>query len=418
MGTKRWRGDAPAVAQVVTITLTAYDVTTIYSVTMNGKSVSVIGQGGTVNTTATALQTALAASTIPELAEVTWTVNTATITGTAKTAGTPFTATSSATGGTGTIGAVTTTTTSSGPNDWSVAANWDTGAVPVTGDDVYVENSASSILYGLLQSAVTLNSLHIRATFTGTIGLPRVNGTGTKAYFEYRTAYLTIGATTLNIGNGAGAGSGRVKINVGANQCTCNVYNTGSTAESNVPSFLFLGTHAANAMNVNKGNVGIANFAGEVATVATLQVGYVTNQAGDSTVYCGSGCTLTTIDCLGGATTINSNVTTATVLGGTLTVAGGTWTTLNAWGGKTFCKSTGVFATSNIGSGATLDCSQDMRAKTFTNVTINKGGSFLAPNDPRGASPEIVFTNPVQLSGCGLEDITLAVGKNYKVQVS
>ena len=70
MATKRWKGGALAVSQVGTFTLTAYDVLTTYKITINGKVVSVLGQGGTTATTATALQAALTASTIPEFTKV------------------------------------------------------------------------------------------------------------------------------------------------------------------------------------------------------------------------------------------------------------------------------------------------------------------------------------------------------------
>ena len=99
MATRIWRGDAVDIAQVVTVQVTADDSSTTYTITINNKDVSVAGSGVDVDTTAAALQAALDASTIPEFAEVTWTVATDTITGTADTAGKPFTATSSATGG-------------------------------------------------------------------------------------------------------------------------------------------------------------------------------------------------------------------------------------------------------------------------------------------------------------------------------
>jgi hypothetical protein len=414
MGTKRWRGDAPAVAQVATVTLTAYDATTTYIVTVNGKQVSVLGQGGTTATTATALQTALAASTIPEFLEVTWSVNSSTITGTAKTAGKPFTATSSVSGGAGMIGAFSTTTASSGPNDWSTAANWDTGAVPVAADDVYIENTSSAILYGLDQHTVTLNSLNIAATFTGTIGLPRINGSGSTAYFEYRPAYLQIGVTTCNIGTGSGSGSGRIKINFGAVQTAVNVYSTGSAAETGIPSLLLLGTHASNVVNCNKGSLGIAYFGGETSTVLTLDIGFVANQAGDSNVTTGAGTTLTTVNQYGGVwvNRATGGVTTFTQYAGTSTWLGGTWTTANLWGGKCFAATTGTFATSNVGKGATLDASQDMRAKTLTNCTLFAGATL---NDPDGT---LTFTNPFLLSGCGIADITVALGDNFHLQKS
>src|ERR1700736_2287329 len=116
MATPRWRGDAPAVKQVNTATVGGTAAGgQVYTVTINGKTVSYTAAGGdTNNTIAGALQALLAASTIPEFQEVAWTVATNVITGTSAVAGRPFTNTSSATG-TGTLVRAT-TTASSGPN--------------------------------------------------------------------------------------------------------------------------------------------------------------------------------------------------------------------------------------------------------------------------------------------------------------
>ncbi|MGH2437495.1 MAG: hypothetical protein ACRDFA_10920, partial [bacterium] len=87
MATKRWLGTAVAVAQISTVTITAYDIATSYKVTIGGVTVSVVGQGGTTTTTATALKNALAASTHPYFDGITWTSATNVVTGTADVAG-------------------------------------------------------------------------------------------------------------------------------------------------------------------------------------------------------------------------------------------------------------------------------------------------------------------------------------------
>src|SRR5438067_3371208 len=119
MGQKRWKGTAASVAQVTTVTVGTYDAATTYKVTINGKTVSQVGTGGTNATTAAALQALLAASAEPEFTEVTWTVASNVVTATAATKGKPFTLTTAVSGGTGTISQAT-PTASSGPNDYSV----------------------------------------------------------------------------------------------------------------------------------------------------------------------------------------------------------------------------------------------------------------------------------------------------------
>src|SRR5262245_47220947 len=113
MATRRWRGDAPKTAQVNTVTVGGTAANgQVYSVTINAKLVAYTANGSdTNNTIAAALKALLAASVIPEFAEVTWTVATNVITGTAKTAGRPFVNTSAATG-TGTLVTATATANS------------------------------------------------------------------------------------------------------------------------------------------------------------------------------------------------------------------------------------------------------------------------------------------------------------------
>ena len=75
-----------------------------------------------------------------------------------------------------------------------------------------------------------------------------------------------------------GNGSGRLKFDVGSTACTLNVFNTGQRVGAGGPALTWKGTNAANVVNINKGNVGIAPpcFPGSVATVATLRTGFVT----------------------------------------------------------------------------------------------------------------------------------------------
>lgn len=382
MATIYWRGDAPAIAQVSSATITAYDASTTYRVTINSKIVSVVGTGGTVATTAAALLAALQASTIPEFREVTWTnPSGAIITGTAATAGKPFTAASSVSGGTGTFGSFSTTTTSSGPNDWSVAGNWSGGSVPTGSDDVYLQDSAVPVYYGLDQNAVTLTTLNLAASYTGAIGLPPFN---TGGYYEYRDTYLKISATTLNIGQGLGSGSGSLRINLGTNASTVSVALTGQQTTQSTPALLIRGSHASNVLNATQGSIGLAAEPGGTAQFPVVR-------SADATLVCGTGCTLGAITQTGGDVTVNSNVTTWTKTGGTSTQLAGTLTTITQdSAGTHYWQSTGTITTGTFrGPSSVLDVSRDPRGRTLTNSTFTGGGYFL---DPKST---ITFTNPL-----------------------
>tara|TARA_R110002124_G_scaffold283216_1_gene458978 strand:+ start:4665 stop:7544 length:2880 start_codon:yes stop_codon:yes gene_type:complete len=300
----------------------------------------------------------------------------------------------------------TTTTANSGPNCWDVAANWDTNSVPETGDTVYIGDTGVSILYGLDQSDVTLAALHIEQTFTGDIGLPRTNAAG--SYPEYRDQYLKIGVTLLNIGDKQGDGSERIKINLGSVQSTVLITNTGDSPDGNTPAILLLGTHASNAININRGSLGVAYYPTEVATVATLRQAFFDNAADDTNVYLGSGVSVTDIVKSGGVLDINSATTTFKQTAGTTTIHAGAHAVLNILAGLVNYNSTGTLSAVNLSGDGVLVFDQDARPKDVT--IINKFTDDSEIYDESGS-----ITSPViDLEKCG-DLSTLHMGQDFKL---
>ena len=408
-----WRGDSPAVAQVDTLTPGTVAVGDTFTVTINGKSVSYTTAAGTAADVCIGLQAALSTSTIPEFQEVAWTTNsTTTITGTANTAGKPFTQTSSASG-TGSPTLATSVAAGSGPADASVAANYSTGSLPANGDTLVFTQTANHCLYNLTAlSGVTLDLLQIDQSFTGDIGLPPFNES--TDYLEYRPLYLQVGATQLLIGSGTGIG--RIKIDTGTAQTAATILNSGSPADNGVKSILWKGTHAANTVGITKGSFAAAYFPGELATIATLTQGWQTQQAGDTDVLLGAGCTLGTINKSGGALLVNASFTTLNhgpgQQAGNTYIGGGTPGTISCTGGYVGYRTTAAYTAATVGEKGTIDLSQATGAGTGTNTTISSGGTFLDPNK------YLTFTNPILLSNCGTEDVTMDLGINYHLQRS
>src|SRR4051812_18071509 len=98
MATVLWTGASLDVAQVDTLTPAGPIPGDEFKVTIGVKTVSVVaGAAPTVADICDDLGAALAASTIPEFTEVTWTEDDAAITATATTPGVPFTASVSVT---------------------------------------------------------------------------------------------------------------------------------------------------------------------------------------------------------------------------------------------------------------------------------------------------------------------------------
>jgi hypothetical protein len=411
MSVRRWQGDAAAVAQVSTAQITAYDAATTYTLTINGKSVSVLGTTDE-DGTATALAAAWNASDEPEALEVTASAATDTVTLTGATAGKPFTVTSSDTGGTGTIGAVTEVTAPTGPNHWDDAANWSGGAVPVNSDDVVIENG-SDILYGLDQSAVTLASLTIKRSYTGKIGLPEVANSGQSTqYAEYRDTFLKIGATAVTIGDGEGNGSGRIKINYGTVAHTTNVYGTGQALEAGIPALLLKGSHASNVLNVLRGSVGVAIFAAETAQLDYLRLGYIANQASDAQVTLGSGVTNDAVIVDGGKLTIASATTTLDQSAGEVTILSGAHAAIVQMGGTLIYRGTGTVTALTVGKGATADFSRDPRSRTVSAATAYSGATIRDP------LRTVTWTAGIDLPFARVADLTLDLGSNINLAIS
>lgn len=392
--TKYWLGTADGVAQVDTVQITAFDAATTYEITINDFVVSVIGNTS-VNQTAIDLKDALEASLNPYFTQMTYTVTTDTITITADNAGAPFKATSSVSGGTGTIGAVTNTTASAGPNDWSTANNWSDSIVPVSTDTVIIRDNSINIAFGLAQSAVVLTELIIDKTYTGKIGLDyRVFATNAAASTtdateeEYRTTYLEISATDLKIGQSFGSGtpigSSRLLIDLGSNVSNVEIFDTANTSSET-------GRQAVRLKNVNAsseifvrsapGGVGLAaEIPDEVSTVSKISISDVTSA---TRVQLGAGVTITTFEQNGGDNLIEAaaTITTITVNGGTLQTEGDyTVTTFNINDGVVNCnhiKTGGDEITTLNMNGGTINSSQSNIARTWATVNLKQGAILI-----------------------------------------
>jgi hypothetical protein len=419
MSTITWRGDTPAVAQITTATPANVEVDDIFTLTINGKSISFTATAATVANVTDGLTTAWNASTIAEFTEVTATDSTTHVTLTGDIEGVPFTVTSSTTDGGGTNNqtlTVSTTTAATGPNDVSATTNYSGGALPGDGDTLVLENSAVSLLYNLEAMTAYDVNLTVRASFTGYIGLPETN---TYGYNEYRPTYLAIGhqgTITVNIGEGDGNASGRIKVASGASALTnLNVYKAGAAVESGVPALLWKGGSSSSVVNVLSGSLGIAFFAGETAGATTLTIGYANNQSTDAQVWCGSGLTM------GGTAKKNGGILYTAGALSTIKHYAGTWyheggsgatiTSLTIEGGTCYYRSTGTVTTLKVGNVGVIDYRTDGRGRTVTTPYVYAGGAIYDPKKT------VTWSSAINLMECGLMEVTLDLGKHVTVTV-
>ncbi len=388
MADKRWVPKAQDKAQVDSITVAnTWGTGDTQTSAINEKELVVtVGATTTTAAVATAIKEAINGDTItgdatrsetgdniPEFQEVEASLYSASVvhvTGTTK--GKPFTLTSAeTTAGTGTA-TLANVTAATGANFWDNVDNWGGSAIPADLDTIYVDNSDTSILYGLLQSAIEPTAMHVPMSFTGTIGTPEVNADGTQ-YYEYRPTYLQIGPAALTVGAGEGTGSGRIKIDSTSDVCALAVLNTGTSADD-LPAFLWKGTNASNTLTMLAGTVGVAVFGGETATLATFTV-----SGGELAL--GSGVTLSGALVVNvGLVRINSLVDgSLTVNGGTVIIEGtGAVDQLTVNGGTVIYNTSGTLGGNTVVSGTgVLDFSQAASAVSVTNPIDLHGNAAL-----------------------------------------
>lgn len=414
MATARWLGHAAAVAEVQRAAISgtwANNDDVVF--TINGKNVTstLTTEGNTYSDILNTFATDLNASTIVEFAEITWANYSNThIQGTHDTSGVPFTISDTVTtAGDGDLGAWSASTAASGPYCANCADNWSTDATPTNSDDVVFENLDVSCKYQLdALSAVSPNSITVRQSFTGDIGLPRKNtetGTAdTEQYNEYRERYLqfTGSSGTVKIGEGEGSGSGRVMLDFQSSEADIEVYGKGTRAETGIPCVLLKGGNTDSSLKVIKGDVGVAFSEGETADLSDgLDVSYAESQQTDSDVVCGSGTTLVALNQHGGTVKIESNCATITQYGGDLYIYGTATSSTLTVEGRCFDYSSGTKVTVTVGDGGQYDRSRTHTAATLTNVDLYAGAKYL---DPNGTATE---TNGIDLERCTLSEVTI-----------
>ena len=380
IATNRRDGDLGDVAQVVTLTVGSATSTETFVTTMNGKSITyTAGTGETTSTVAAAIQALLAASTIPEFAEVTWTVSSAVVTGTAKTAGKPFVVTES---GTGTY-AVATATANAGPEAVDLGGNWSAGTTPAVGEDILID-AGPDLLYGFENVAsVVYGSVRVLASFAGgRLGLPYRDEAGD--YVQYRGRALLVGTgVPVTIGEGEGDGPSLVNLTI-ATAANVTVLKTGSRAVSDTPVVNVAGC-GSGTVNVVSGDVGIA--ADDDALSATVTTMYTSE---GSTVVIGRGATVTTLNHRGGTVINRGTITTLNHSAGEV-VNYGTVGTINADPAKDAAVRFDHRAATTITAATfrghpeapqpVFEAANDARTFTVTNATFTGGAVF---NDPDG----------------------------------
>lgn len=410
MAVIKWKGGAQAVAQVTTITFSAYTSGQTYTVVINGKSVSYTAGASTAADVVSGLQAAIAASGGAEFSTMTAS-GTTTLILTGNNPGEPTTITASATGGI--TATVTATTAATGPNHFNNANNWIGGALPSAGDDLVFEDSTYGVLYAL-EDTTNYGDITIDSTFTGEIGLPVQNATG---YREYRPRFLKLGDGTssyaLTVGLGTGRQPPRVFVDANAADVAAKIYNSGQGISDEMP-IIIKNTGGASTLDVYSGKVHIdADSSGSLTTLRITPADGGTNNVYvliDEAVAAGA-ITQTggTLEVRGSASSIDAsnNAQARFVLAAACPVI------VVATGGTVYWESTaGVTTSISVHAGGSIDFSRNVSAKTVAAAVMYAGGTL---KDPSGI---VTWTTGVDLLGCSIRDVTLDLGRGRTITPS
>lgn len=391
MATKRWQGDARAIADVWTFTPGGTIASgSTFTFTVAGKAVVYTSTGATaaiVSAGVTAMWNSTENPLPPEFREYQAVDATGSVVFTQRTKGLPGTIACVA-GGSGSPSlTITNTTPATGPNYIDNADNWDDDAAPANSDVLVFDSGSVDCLYGDI-SSLTGVTIKVLEGYTGKIGLPEYNGSGSNSYPEYRERYIKIDGGTLEVDCSTCT---RVRVDFQSTQATLIVRNTGQR-ENNLPAVTIKGGAASSRADITRGDVALAYFAGETADFPTVNIAFVDRQESDANVYIGeTGSTITTLTKSGGILVNHATVTTfrQTPGGGVTTQMAGGVTTATIDGGRYAYNSSGTLATASASGDGFIDFDGDTRAKTVTNP-IDLYGDKCRLRDTRGVISSLV----------------------------
>lgn len=260
--------------------------------------------------------------------------------------------------------------------DFAVATNWTTNGVvadaaPSSATDVVINSGSVDITATLDQTAKDFTSFVIGPLYTGTVG----NSSGDPLLFGSAKTVVNGGGSTQYLGTGGGNWDEAIIAAVGPNG-TDDCYISGTIPllvlhKGDV--FLTSGTITTLILDATAETVANVDLTVTTATITT-----VLGRNGDMEVDAGT-------------------VTTANWDNGTLDVDGGTFTTINQRGG-TVQWGTDQTLTTLVCLDGTFDSSDDVRAKTITNITVYTGGTI----DLNNHMSNVTLTNGVIVFGGSL----------------
>lgn len=415
MAVKIYLGAAEKKQDMITIAIGGtIEVGDLFKVQIGTGVVQIAATTTSAATTATELLAALQAATAPPMfAEVTWSLDTATITGLGPTDGRPVSqavsvATTESDGGAADAQTITLTVVQegTGPKDYKNTANWSGSALPGNGDEIH---------FGLYpfcpehnidgQDAVTPTAIYVHSGPTDglMVGLPQYNSTG--GYAEYLPTHLEIKASAVYVGIGNGAYVPKISVNTLDAGGSLYVYRSELRADDGTAPVNWL-TTASSTVADCRGALDLGTYAGQAPVLGT-----VTQQGSAADVRIGKDATTVTLSVLGGVLNYEAAdaPTTVNVKAGAICNLAGSGNTITTVtyerGSRVNWRRKSGTVTNVVGAG-TWDMSEAVDG-TFTNVDLYSGYVW---NDPNKVG---TYTNGIDCHMC--DSTKVNVGQDVRV---
>lgn len=326
-------------------------------------------------------------------------------------------AVSESTAGTGTL-ALATVQAPTGKHFWNNAANWSTGSVPANGDTVVFEDTDVNCLYGLPSGSLQPAVVDVRASFTGWLGLPRINRDyPTYPYTEYRQRAPSFdddnaSTTAFYIGRGEGSASPLVNIKQTAGCGAVTVHTTGRPVPAvSSRAFNFAGDASDSfVLQINGGSVAIAEGADEAANISELRsIGG--NDRFPPDVVLGPAITQssTNLVVLSGSVVTHSDFSSYQAIGGEIIVDTESATSVGSArvfgeGGVLRLVNSAAISVIRVGDGGLLDVSGTEGTQSCDTIYVYAGGRI---HDP---TKKLSLTNYITGDNVKLGDVDIDVG--------
>ncbi|MDP7111511.1 MAG: hypothetical protein QGH45_06090 [Myxococcota bacterium] len=291
---------------------------------------------------------------------------------------------------------------STDPEKWDVDANWlrdSANQKPASGDDLISPAGSPSISDGLAQGGLQLASFVVEEGYAGNIGKETENFVFKMEDDDFRfagsgLARLEITVVTVGSISPVIARAGRGSAGVPGLQLNCDLLNK---VHVEGPGSVYLGVGLGGS-STKRDNLHVTGGARvvvgpDVTDIATTgrPNATVTHRAADVTLECDA-----------------QNVE---ALAGVYRQREGYWVKANVHESTVYTSGSGTHTDTYVDCGGTVINSENNRDRTFTNVEIQRSGSWL---DPAGTG---TYTTAVEFP-TGMDNCSLDFGRKKKLTVA